>query len=153
MKPLHHNNILLASGIFLFLGLGLGAIGAHALKTSLPTQSMETFMTGVTYNLIHALQLGVIGVLYSIFISHTYPLPEISHAHRVTYLKKVMTLKISAYALIIGILFFSGNCYLYALTKIKVFALMVPIGGISFMVGHLFFVLTFFNFKGNNQKH
>ena len=44
-------------------------------------------------------------------------------------------LNFSLWAFLIGTLLFSFNCYLYVLTDLKVFAMIVPVGGVSFVTG------------------
>jgi uncharacterized membrane protein YgdD (TMEM256/DUF423 family) len=43
--------------------VGLGAIGAHALKTQLTPERLETYQTAVHYHMIHALGLVLVGLL------------------------------------------------------------------------------------------
>ncbi|MCU0960968.1 MAG: DUF423 domain-containing protein [Pirellulaceae bacterium] len=45
------------------LPVGLGAIGAHALKTQLTPEPLETHQTAVHYQMIHALGLVLVGLL------------------------------------------------------------------------------------------
>ena len=55
---------LVASGAILaFLGVALGAFGAHALKARLAADMLAVYQTGVQYNLWHALGVVLIGIL------------------------------------------------------------------------------------------
>ena len=106
---------LVSGAIFLFLAVALGAFGAHGLKEIVVGKYLETYKTGVTYQFYHALSLLIIGLI-------SIQIKELG-------LKSVLIL-FSA-----GILFFSFNCYIYALTTKKIFAMLVPIGGVFFLAG------------------
>ena len=56
------NKTILATGVlFGVLAVVLGALGAHALKTVLSDASLESFRTGVAYQMYHALFLLFLG--------------------------------------------------------------------------------------------
>jgi uncharacterized membrane protein YgdD (TMEM256/DUF423 family) len=56
------NQIALLSGsIFGFLAIILGAFGAHLLKKKLTQEQLQSFETGVKYQMYHAIVLLVIG--------------------------------------------------------------------------------------------
>lgn len=97
------------------LAVILGAFGAHALEQSLSDKALQTYQTGIDYHFFHALAL-IIGANL------------LAQGHEI---------QASLWAFIIGIVIFSGGCYLYALTGVKQFALIVPIGGVSFIFGWL----------------
>jgi len=103
---------IILSGIFGFLGVALGAFGAHSFKNALlELGTLESYKTGIEYHLIHAV------VLLAIAISGRYEFA-------------------SAYLFIlIGIILFSFSLYFYALLKIKFFVFITPIGGVSFLIG------------------
>lgn len=46
-----------------FLGVALGAFGAHALKSKLAAEMLAIYQTGVHYHLVHALGLILVGIL------------------------------------------------------------------------------------------
>jgi uncharacterized membrane protein YgdD (TMEM256/DUF423 family) len=102
---------------FCLLGLAvlLGAFGAHGLKNLVTPEKLVTFETGVRYHFYHALGIVLIGLVHQLF-----PLIKI---------------KISFILFLIGIVLFSFNCYLYVITGLKIFALIVPIGGTAFLIG------------------
>lgn len=95
------------------LAVGLGAFGAHGLEKTLSEKALATYQTGVDYHFIHALALIAGGLI----------------------LGQGIKIQASLWAFLIGMLIFSGGCYVYALTGIRVFALVVPIGGVSFLGG------------------
>ena len=104
----------------LLLAVLLGAFGAHGLKNLVEPQYIETYKTGITYQFYHGFALLFIGAL--------------------SQLNPQLALNKAATAFIFGILLFSFNCYLYTLTQIKTFAMVVPIGGVSFILGWGFLI-------------
>lgn len=113
--------IILLGSFFLFLAVAIGAFGAHGLEGALSTKSMATFKTGSQYHFYHGFALILSGI--------------IQHVMQELNMEKI------ALSFTMGILFFSFNCYLYAITGIKAFAMIVPIGGIFFLMG--WFLLSF----------
>ena len=56
------NGIVLAAGLLGFLGVALGAFGAHALKESLEAHGgTDIWRTAVLYQLVHAVALLALG--------------------------------------------------------------------------------------------
>ena len=104
----------------LALAVIIGAFGAHGIKKMVTTDLLQTYQTGVTYHYYHAFGLLILGVVAQLNPSFKS--------------KNIM------YAFMVGILFFSFNCYLYTLTQIKTFAMIVPLGGVSFIVGWVLFI-------------
>ncbi|MDH5580487.1 MAG: DUF423 domain-containing protein [Bdellovibrionales bacterium] len=119
---------LLAGTLFLFLAVAIGAFGAHGLESRLSEKLLKTYTTGVTYQFYHALGLLILGVIQ-------------------LHLGEVLRLALSIYLFMIGIILFSFNCYIYALTEIKLFALIVPLGGLCFLIGWLVAFIKFANLK------
>lgn len=114
--------IILLSAALLALAVGLGAFGAHALKTHLSSEMLQTWETGVKYHFYHALGLLLVGVL-SFFMPSAY-------------------LKWSAILLFIGIVLFSGSLYVLSLSGIKILGAITPIGGLSFIGGWILLFLA-----------
>ncbi len=100
----------------LALAVILGAFGAHGIENSVSAKALATYKTGNFYHFIHALGFGFILLLEDKF-QFNFKLPKI--------------------LLIAGITIFSGGCYLYALTGLKMFAMIVPLGGLSFVASWL----------------
>ncbi len=112
-------NILLfrIAAALLFLGVGLGAFGAHALKGTLQAnETTEVWKTAVLYHFIHALALLILAAL-----------PASSRAPSALF--------------ITGIVIFSGSLYLLALTNIKWLGAITPPGGLCFLAGWLALVI------------
>jgi uncharacterized membrane protein YgdD (TMEM256/DUF423 family) len=118
------HNTLLAGAIFGFLGVALGAFGAHALKPMLiATGRLETFELAVRYQFYHALALLLVGLLQQKY-SNT----------KLTY---------SATLFVLGILIFSGSLYALCFTQASSFGWITPLGGICLLLGWVMLILTF----------
>ncbi|MCX8492742.1 MAG: DUF423 domain-containing protein [Chthoniobacterales bacterium] len=102
---------LFVAGLTGFLGIGLGAFGAHALKGVLEIHhAREIWNTAVLYHLVHA------PVLLWLAREHSVP--------RIPFL-----------CFVFGILLFSGSLYLLAVTGITWLGAVTPIGGLLLMAG------------------
>jgi uncharacterized membrane protein YgdD (TMEM256/DUF423 family) len=100
------------------LGVVLGAFGAHALRGSIEPRLIETFQTAVQYQLIHALALLLVSLTMG-------------------WLGQSLSLEISAYAFMAGIILFSGSLYGLVLTEMKWLGPVTPLGGLCLIVGWL----------------
>jgi uncharacterized membrane protein YgdD (TMEM256/DUF423 family) len=99
-----------------FLGVTLGAFGAHALESTLESNGHEdTFRTATQYHLIHTLALFAVAWLID-----SYP-------------EKLITW--AGYLFILGIVFFSGSLYLLSIFDWTFMGAIAPIGGIAFLGG------------------
>ena len=105
------------SGITGLLGVAFGAFGAHILKPQLSADMMETFRTGVQYQLIHSV------VMLSVALSG---------------IQKYLKAEIFFLA---GVILFSFTLYLYSLTNIKLFAMITPVGGVFFLTGWIMIII------------
>jgi uncharacterized membrane protein YgdD (TMEM256/DUF423 family) len=104
---------IVVSSLMGFLGVAIGAFGAHSLKQYLTPETTESFRTGVLYHLIHT------SVLLAISLSARLDL-----------------MKANKFFLA-GIILFSFSLYIYSLTSIKFIAMITPFGGVSFLLGWL----------------
>ena len=103
--------------VFMAVGVGLGAFGAHALKARLSPGDLDIFETGVRYQLIHALGLFVVA-----WAATRFPSPWVSSA---------------GWLLTAGILVFSGSLYLLVLTNTRWLGAITPLGGVALVLGWL----------------
>jgi uncharacterized membrane protein YgdD (TMEM256/DUF423 family) len=111
--------------IFLFLGalsaltgIGMGAFGAHGLKTIVNPEMMAVYQTGVSYQMWHA--LGLIGIA---IMRHQNPESKL--------------LNWAGWLMFIGIILFSGSLYLLTLSQSAWIGGITPIGGLSFLIAWL----------------
>ena len=106
--------VIMLAGINGFLAVSLGAFAAHALRDRLSPELLNTFQTGVQYHIYHALALFGIGLMMI-----NFPASSI--------------LRISAYLMLAGLVFFSGSLYLLSITGIRWLGAITPIGGVFFL--------------------
>ena len=102
-----------------FLAVALGAFGAHGLKNHLDEQSLITFKTATEYLMFHALALLGLGI----WGTASPPNSNKRSAMRAGGLFSA------------GIALFSGSLYALALTKLRMFGWITPVGGLSFLLG------------------
>jgi uncharacterized membrane protein YgdD (TMEM256/DUF423 family) len=107
---------LLLGSVAGFLGVGLGAFGAHGLKTRLSAEMLAVFETGVRYQMYHALALLVV----SAAIGH---------------LGSARVLVSAGWLFVAGIVLFSGSLYALALTGVTTLGVITPLGGLAFLGG------------------
>lgn len=115
-KPVKNDSLLCLASFLLATSILLGAVAAHALKNTLEPTLLNTFQVGVHYQQLQSLGLLILG-LFLYFKPSQRPAMKIAIILHVT-----------------GMLLFSGNCYLYALTQFKFFVHLVPVGGIMMIV-------------------
>ena len=56
-----NKNILISGSLLGIIAIALGAFGAHGLKSIMTVESLQTFETGVRYQMYHALFLLFVG--------------------------------------------------------------------------------------------
>ena len=56
-----NKKILITAAILGLLSVVFGAFGAHSLKTLISNESLQTFETGVRYQMYHAIALLFVG--------------------------------------------------------------------------------------------
>lgn len=100
--------------LLMFIGVLLGAFGAHVLQSQLEPRRFASFQTGVQYHAMHALGLLLVG-LVARATGETAPL------------------RWSARLMLAGIAFFSGSIYLMSAGAPRWLGMVAPIGGVSFM--------------------
>ncbi|MFS0837198.1 DUF423 domain-containing protein [Paenibacillus sp. 1P03SA] len=108
---------MMLGSINMFLAVALGAFGAHMLKTKISADMLAVYQTGVQYHMIHAVGLIVIGLA----------------ANHLTQNQSLVNA--SGWAIVIGIILFSGSLYVMSLSGIKVLGAITPFGGVAFLTG------------------
>ncbi len=99
-----------------FLGVGLGALGAHGLATVLDAQQAAWFHKATYYQELHALALLATGLWL-----------------RQEPGRRLLHWAGAAFAL--GVLWFCGGLYILALGGARGWGLVVPFGGVAFLLG------------------
>jgi uncharacterized membrane protein YgdD (TMEM256/DUF423 family) len=108
------NIFLVLASLNGFIAVALGAFAAHGLKNMLSPELLNTFQTGVQYQMYHALALLGVGLL-----ALHYPNNPL--------------LKTSGYLFLLGIVLFSGSLYVLALSGIRWLGAITPLGGVAFL--------------------
>ena len=115
-------NVLLLGAIFGFLGVGLGAFGAHGLRDRLSPQMLAVFEVGVRYQMYHVFVLLFIGLAIRLG-------------------RRPRLLSMAGWCFAAGIVIFSGSLYALALTGMTMLGAITPIGGLAFLVGWLLIII------------
>jgi len=126
-----NKKILITGSVLGLLAIILGAFAAHGLEKSITKDAIETFQTGVRYQMYHAILLLLVGN---------------------TAVIRTKTKKIIYYFVIIGVVLFSGSIYGLATNELtnfdfKSIGFVTPIGGFLFILSWLFMMLDFLKIK------
>lgn len=114
--------MVIAGGALSGLSVVMGAFGAHALRNKITAEQLQSFETGVRYQLYHGLALILLGLLSD----------RLGHP----------SLRWSAWLFLIGTCLFSGSIYLLSnrewmgIDSWKSFlGPIIPLGGLSLILG------------------
>jgi uncharacterized membrane protein YgdD (TMEM256/DUF423 family) len=108
------------SAIVGFLGVALGAFGAHAFKDHLAALKMtDVWEKAVFYHLIHAVVL--------LYLAGRPVFPIVSWC-----------------CFLVGIILFSGSLYLLAFTGVRWLGAITPLGGLALLAGWLVIAIRVF---------
>ena len=119
-----HKRFVTIGALLGAIAVALGAFGAHGLKKIVSAETVQTFQTGVQYQMYHALALLLTGLLYE----------KCSQKF----------VQIAGILFMIGIFLFSGSLYLLTAGKAAETAsldkagIITPLGGVAFIAGWLF---------------
>ncbi len=111
--------IAAVGALLMALGVALGAMAAHALKSRLQPEMLLIFETGARYHLYHALGLLALAALMTTGAALAGP----------------------AWCLVVGVGLFSGSLYLLALSGARWLGMITPLGGLAFIAGWLWAAL------------
>ncbi len=106
------------AALMAFLAVLMGAFGAHGLKSVLSAEMMTVYKTAVTYQMWHALGLGILAVLRM----------QDGESRLLRY---------SFYLMLLGIALFSGSLYVLTLFDLKALGIITPFGGTAFLIAWL----------------
>ncbi len=100
-----------------FVGVALGAFGAHGLKERLADLGQTAnYQTATHYHMYCALALLAVGGV-------------------VLWGRSGMAASVSGWSLLLGSLIFSGSLYVMGVTGLKWLGAITPIGGVAMLVG------------------
>ena len=107
--------LLLIGAVAAFLAVGLGAFGAHGLRSRLSPEMLAVFETGVRYHMYHALAI----VATALAMGRMSGWPVVA----------------AGWFFAAGIVLFSGSLYALALSGVTVLGAITPFGGLAFLIG------------------
>jgi uncharacterized membrane protein YgdD (TMEM256/DUF423 family) len=116
---------LVAAGVNGLMAIAMGAFAAHGLRSALDADALGWLETGSRYQMWHALALFGVALLF---------VRTQSGRHR-------RLLQAIAWAFLAGTVLFAGSLYLLAVTHLRAFAWLAPLGGVAMMAGWLGLVL------------
>lgn len=122
------NRNLIITAVLGAMAIIFGAFGSHVLKEKLGVDGLETFETGVHYQMYHVLVLLIV--------------------NSINQLSTKAKNNISMF-FFFGILFFSGSLYLITVFGVnpKSIWFVTPIGGLLFILGWFRLLYSFFKDK------
>lgn len=114
-----NNKTVITGAILCVIGIVLGAFGAHALKSLISVDRLQSFETGVRYQMYAGFTLLILGINTDRF---------------------QFSLKWIVRLLLIGIILFSGSIYGLALQEVfsvslKFLGPITPLGGLLQIIG------------------
>lgn len=128
-----NKKVLILGAILGMLAIVLGAFAAHGLEKLIDKDAIETFQTGVRYQMYHALLL--------LFVGST---------HFLTRKSKIYIF----YLIGVGVLFFSGSIYGLSTNALSGFdfkniGFVTPIGGFLLILAWIIMLINFIKLKGD----
>ena len=119
--------MLILGSVFGLFAVIIGAFAAHGLKPKISSEALQSFETGVRYQMYHALLLLFLG-----------DLKIVSEKSK----------KIVFYLVFIGVFLFSGSIYALATNALtgfdfKIIGFLTPIGGLLLILSWLVLFINF----------
>lgn len=128
-----NKKILVAGCLLGVIAIILGAFGAHGLKPKISPEGLQTFETGVKYQMYHALFLLFLGT--NSFLKNT-------------------TRNTIFYLVVVGVVFFSGSIYGLATNELspidfRRIGFVTPVGGLLLIMAWLVMLINFLKIKSD----
>jgi uncharacterized membrane protein YgdD (TMEM256/DUF423 family) len=130
------SRVFAAGALSAAVAVGLGAFGAHALRSTLAAQELVIYETAVRYQMYHALALLAAG-LGGKFWAPANP----------------RNFRTAGWCFAIGTLLFSGSLYGLSLSGAKWLAYLTPIGGTLFLGGWIFLFVAALSSSTPSARH
>lgn len=126
-----NRKLFISASVLGLMAVIVGAFAAHGLKPLISFEALQSFETGVRYQMYHAFLLFFVGV--------SKTLPE-------------NTKKAIFYLVLLGVLLFSGSIYGLATDALTAFnfksiALITPIGGLLLISAWIVMLISFVRIK------
>ncbi|MCV2963440.1 DUF423 domain-containing protein [Escherichia coli] len=125
--------MLIVAAISGFIYVALGAFGAHVVSNTLGVVEMGWIQTGLQYQAFHTLAIFGLAVAMQRRISIWF------------YWSSVF--------LALGTVLFSGSLYCLALSHLRLWAYITPVGGVSFLVGWALLLIGAIRMKRKGASH
>lgn len=128
-----NKSLLICGALLGMTGVVLGAFGAHALKNLLSPERINSFETGVRYQMIHALAVLLVALIAAQL--------------------KNPSIHISGWLFVFGVFLFSGSIYLLAcrdvigISSYKWLGPITPLGGTLLIIGWAYLIFSFFKIE------
>ena len=119
--------MLIFAAISGFIFVALGAFGAHVLSKSLGAAEMAWIHTGLEYQAFHT--LAILG------------------------LSVAMQRRISIWFYWSSVFLFSGSLYCLALSHLRLWAFVTPVGGVCFLAGWVLMLIGAIRLKRKGVVH
>ncbi len=126
-----NKTILITGAVIALIAVLLGAFGAHGLQKLVDADSINSYTTGVRYQMYHAITCIILGNLSVLSDSAK---------------KKIF------YLFLAGIFLFSGSIYLLVIDEVlgislSSIAFITPLGGLLLISGWVFFIISLIKIK------
>ena len=120
-----NKTFLLLGSINAFLAVGLGAFGAHGLRSKISQEMLAIYQTGIQYHMFHAMGLMIVGLVFQ----------WISNSSAMVW---------AGWSMVFGILIFCGSLYALSISGLRWFGAITPLGVLGFLVGWFLFAYAIF---------
>lgn len=107
---------LAIASVSAFIAVAAGAFGAHGLRSHLTQELLAIFETGVRYQFYHVVGLAIVAALACAG-------------------GNVSLVRVAGWCFLVGTVLFSGSLYALALSGIRGFGAVTPLGGVAFLAG------------------
>nr|WP_113865555.1 DUF423 domain-containing protein [Brenneria salicis]NMN92538.1 uncharacterized membrane protein YgdD (TMEM256/DUF423 family) [Brenneria salicis ATCC 15712 = DSM 30166]RBP64555.1 uncharacterized membrane protein YgdD (TMEM256/DUF423 family) [Brenneria salicis ATCC 15712 = DSM 30166]RLM31339.1 hypothetical protein BHG07_05760 [Brenneria salicis ATCC 15712 = DSM 30166] len=125
--------MLVFSAVSGFVFVALGAFGSHVLSKTLGPTELAWLQTGLEYQAFHTLAILALSVTM--------------------YQRTNLWFYWSSVLLALGTVLFSGSLYCLALSHLKLWVYVTPIGGFCFLVGWLLMLVGALRLKRKAERH
>jgi len=126
-------SMLIFAAISGFVYVAFGAFGAHLLSKSLGTAEMAWIQTGLNYQSIHTIAVLALGA--------------------VMQRRSNLWFYWSSASLALGTVLFSGSLYCLALSGLKLWVFVTPVGGMFFLLGWILMLVGALRLRKKAERH
>jgi uncharacterized membrane protein YgdD (TMEM256/DUF423 family) len=126
-------SMLIFAAISGFFYVAFGAFCAHVLSPSLGAQEMAWLQTGLNYQAIHTVAVLAIGAAMQ--------------------RRRNLWFYWSSAALSLGTVLFSGSLYCLALSHLRLWVFVTPVGGMMFLIGWFLMLIGALRLKQKAERH